>query len=457
MRQTVTKTIIDAVTRSNLIRPGMKILCAVSGGADSMCLLHVLFENREQFGISVAAAHYNHALRGEESERDCRFVSSFCRDREIPFYTETGDVEAYAEAHSLGIEEAARVLRYAFLNRAAESAGCSVIATAHNLEDNAETVLFHLLRGGGAEGLAGIPPARENLIRPLLAVSRRTIEAYLAENEIPYVTDSTNLSDAYTRNRIRHQVMPVLISMNPRFGEAVLRSGELLRQDDECLTVWADAFIEQFYDGFSLPVKELLALHQAISSRVIRRLSPKPLTKMHVDAVLGALRSTERTFVDLPGARILVEQGRITWQEETPPAIFDIELIPGETVELPESGLRIETKISVYPEKVNGLFKPFCFKCDQIYGRVFLTARRAGDEIRLRGRGCTKSVRKLFMEAGLTNRERLLTPVLRDDRGVLAVYGFGESERGAPQAGDCILQISIVPVNSLYSVIPNDD
>ena len=457
MKLTATKTIIDAVLRSNLICPGIKILCAVSGGADSMCLLHVLFENRERFGISVAAAHFNHNLRGEESERDSLFVASFCREREIPFFSETGDVKAYAASHSLGIEEAARILRYAFLNRVAEKEDCSAIATAHNLEDNAETVLFHLLRGGGAEGLAGIPPARENLIRPLLEVSRREIEAYLAENKIPYVTDSSNLSDDYTRNRLRHQVMPVLTSLNPRFGEAVARTGELFRQDEECLSSLAEAFIERYYDGSSLPAKELLDLHRAVSGRVIRKLSPKPLEKTHVDAVLRAAESTERCFVDVPGLRVLVDQGRVYWQEETVPVIPDTELIPGQTVILSGPGLRVETKISVYSEKVNGLFKPFCFKCDQIYGRVFLTVRRAGDEIRLRGRGCTKSVRRLFIEAGLNSRERLLTPVLRDDSGVLAVYGFGESERGAPQEGDRVLQIAVAPLDPLYFVESGSD
>lgn len=443
MRPTVTKTIIDAVSRSGLICPGSSILCAVSGGADSMCLLHVLFSNREACGISVYAAHYNHSLRGEESERDCAFVSGYCRENGIPLRVGKGDVAAFADSHAVGIEEAARTLRYAFLDEAAAAFGCTVIATAHNLEDNAETVLFHLLRGSSAAGLAGIPPSRGNLIRPLLGVSRAEIEAYLAQQNVPYVTDSSNLSDAYVRNRLRHQVMPVLTSINPAFGEAVLRTGELLRQDDDCLNTLAEDFIRRFYDGSSLPTKELLSLHRAVASRVIRRLSPYSLSKNHVDAVLKAAESTERTFVDVPGLRITVEQGRLSFQEQRIPDLPDTEILSGQTVKLPEAGLRIHSEFSVYGEKVNGLFKPFCLKCDEIYGRVFLTSRRPGDEIRLHGRGCTKSVRKLFAEAGLTQRQRALTPVLRDDAGVLAVYGFGVSERAFPREGDTVLQITI--------------
>ena len=443
MRATVTKTIIDAVSRSGLIRPGDRILCAVSGGADSMCLLHVLYTNREALGISVFAAHYNHSLRGEESERDCAFVSEFCEEHQIPLRTGKGDVASYAASHALGIEEAARTLRYAFLEEAAAEFGCTAIATAHNLEDNAETVLFHLLRGSASAGLAGIPPMRGNLIRPLLGVSRAEIEAYLAENNIPFVTDSSNLSDDYVRNRLRHQVMPVLSALNPSFGEAVLRAGELLRQDDACLGSLAEDFIRRFYDGASLPTAELLSLHRAVSSRVIRQLSPASLSKNHVDAVLKAAEASERVFVDVPGLRITVEQGRIYWQLQDVPLLPDTEILPGQTVELPEAGLLIRSEISVYAEKINDLFKPFCFKCDEIYGRVFLTARRPGDKIRLRGRGCTKSVRALFIEAGLTQRERALTPVLRDDKGVLAVYGFGVSERACPREGDTVLKISI--------------
>ena len=443
----MTKTIIDAVSRSGLIHPGDRVLCAVSGGADSMCLLHVLFTNREALGISVFAAHYNHSLRGEESERDCAFVSAFCEEHQIPLRSEKGDVAAYAASHALGIEEAARTLRYAFLDEAAEGFGCTAIATAHNLEDNAETVLFHLLRGSASAGLAGIPPARGNLIRPLLGVARAEIEAYLAENAVPFVTDSSNLSDDYVRNRLRHQVMPVLASLNPSFSEAVLRTGELLRQDDACLNSLAEDFILHRYDGSSLPTAELLALHRAVSSRVVRQLSPLPLSKNHVDAVLKAAESSERTFVDVPGLRITVEQGRMSWQPQEIPDLPDIEILPGQTVELLEAGLRIRSEISVYAEKINDLFKPFCFKCDEIYGRVFLTARRPGDKIRLRGRGCTKSVRALYIEAGLTQRERALTPILRDDAGVLAVYGFGVSERACPREGDTVLQISICPIN----------
>ena len=170
---------------------GERLLCAVSGGADSMCLLHLLYSG----GADIIAAHYEHGIRGEESMRDARFVESWCAEHGIECVVGHGDVPGYALVHGLSIEEAARRLRYEFLQSTAKERGCGLIATAHNADDNAETLIFNLTRGSGALGLRGIPARRENIIRPLLGVSRAQIEQYLAENGIEHIEDSTNFSD----------------------------------------------------------------------------------------------------------------------------------------------------------------------------------------------------------------------------------------------------------------------
>ena len=441
--EAVSDKVAAYISRYDMLRPGMKVLCAVSGGADSMCMLHLLLENSERLRVSVCAAHFNHSLRGEESDRDCAFVQSWCRERKIPFFSEKGDVASYASEHGIGLEEAARKLRYDFLRRACEKLACDRIATAHHLEDNAETVLFHLVRGTGPEGLSGIPPVRDVIVRPLLCLQRQEIEAYLMENGISYVEDSSNASDAYSRNRLRHHVLPELKEINAFYGEAMLRMGELLRQDEACLNSLAEAFISENYDGTFLSASRLCALDRAVSSRVIRLLCPKSLERKHVDAILSAASRTERSVIEVPGAKLVIEQGKIRFGKEKILSLPDTELIPGESVVLTEAGIRVHTEILVYHEKVHGLFKPFSFKCDQIYGRVFLTSRREGDEIRLYGRNCTKSVRKLFAEAGYTQQERAMTPVLRDDRGVLAVVGLGIAERTVPREGDSVYQITV--------------
>ena len=261
---------------------GERILCSVSGGADSMCLLHLLYSG----GADIIAAHYEHGIRGEESMRDARFVESWCAEHGIECVVGHGDVPGYVSAHGLGTEEAARRLRYEFLQSTAREHSCGLIATAHNADDNAETLIFNLTRGSGALGLRGIPVRRENIIRPLLGVSRAQIEQYLAENGIEHIEDSTNFSDDYSRNLIRHKVMPVLRQINPALSDTAGRTAELLGRDEDCLSSLASDFVEKnFHDG-SLPAQELSALHPAIASRVLRQLLGTGLSMEQTDSAL---------------------------------------------------------------------------------------------------------------------------------------------------------------------------
>ena len=313
------KTITDLIARYDMLPKGSRVLCAVSGGADSMALLHWLKQSEESLQISVLAAHFEHGIRGEESLRDQHFVEGFCRERKIPFVTGSGNVPAYAAENGLGLEVAARNLRYAFLEQAAEENRCSRIATAHNADDNAETVLLNLVRGAGIAGLCGIPPVRGIIIRPLLSTTREEIEKYLEETGIPHVEDTSNSSDAFSRNQLRHHVMPVLKEINPAVERAVLRSGELLREDAELLEDLAEAFIRRSFDGDSVPAKELAALPRPVQSRVIRRLCPERLSVIHTKDIMKLATGTELAYLDVPGARIRRQKGRIYFTDPPVP------------------------------------------------------------------------------------------------------------------------------------------
>lgn len=424
-----------------MLRSGERILCAVSGGADSMCLLHWLCTNAPQLGISVCAAHFEHGIRGEESLADARFVEDKCRRLGIEYRIGSADVPAYAARHGLGTEEAARKLRYDFLEKTADELSCDSIATAHNADDNAETVLFNLARGAGSTGLRGIPPVRGRIIRPLLSTTRTEIEAYLNENGISHVEDSTNASDAYSRNLIRHRVTPILRQINPAFAMAVSQSSQLLREDDACLCQMAEEFIEQELSDGGIDCEKLMRLPRAVSSRVVRRLCPRAMGMEHVEAVLRLCEAEGLAYADVPGLRVRAEQGRIYFSEQEHIQLPERRLIPGQILEIPEAGLMIYSEFTVRTSHVNDLFKTLDFKSGNICGSIVVTGRRPGDKVRPAGRGCTKSLKSLFTEAGMTQQQRDMTPVLRDERGIMAVYGLACDERFAAQPGDRVLRI----------------
>ena len=445
----IVKKITDYIASCNMFPTGAKLLCAVSGGADSMCLLHFLHSNAQSLGIEVSAAHFEHGIRGEESLRDCCFVKDYCKDNKIEFICEHGNVLSYAETCSIGIEEAARVLRYAFLERAAIQLGCTHIATAHNCDDNAETVLFNLLRGSGAKGLCGIPPVRGNIVRPLLCLSRSEIEEYLRENGVPHVEDSSNFSDDYSRNIIRHSIIPVMRRLNPACSQAILSCSALLRSDEEVLSSEAENFINEYFFENSLPIEALKQLPVAVSSRVIRKLCPQQLTASHVSSVLLLLDSTERKCLDLPGITLVFEKGRVSFGEREPVFISPMPLAPEGHIVFEEAGIEIFSKTTVLSSDVYGLLNTFALKYDEIAWPLVCSSAFPGDRMRPYKRGCTKSLKSLFSEKGFTKYMRCSTPVFRDENGVAAVFDIAVSERVHAEPGDKILQITVNKISGV--------
>ncbi|MDO4982947.1 MAG: tRNA lysidine(34) synthetase TilS [Eubacteriales bacterium] len=417
------------------------VLCAVSGGADSVCMLHAL---KADGTVRVCCAHFEHGIRGEESKNDARFVKELCEKWDIPFLMGSGDVPQYAKEHRLGIEEAARVLRYEFLENARRTMGCDHIATAHNADDNAETMLFNLARGTGAKGLCGIPQVRGKIIRPMLKISRAEIEDYLRKNGIDHVEDSTNGLDEYSRNIIRHRIMPVLGEINPGFVSSMSKTAELLRRDEDYFRKQTDEFLKKNYDGESVPAAELSRLHPAVSSRVIRALTDPSLSSVHVDAVLALTESRGLAFADIPGKRIRHEQGRIYFSAPASVSIAERELVIGKSVSVPEIGAIIVSEITVYGRDVHDSLTTFCLKYENICHNVTVSGKKDGDSFAPLKRGCTKTLKSLFTEKKMTQRERDSTLVFRDGKGIAAVSGFGVDRRFKCGAGDKILKIEII-------------
>lgn len=437
------KAVIRFADQFQMFPDGGIVLAAVSGGADSMCLLHLLCSLARESGFSVACAHYNHRLRGADSDEDAAFVRSYCEGAGIPFYLGSGDVRAAARADRRGLEETARDMRYAFLQETAQKLGGAIIATAHTADDNGETLLMRLARGTGLQGLCGIPPVRGNIIRPLLETTRAEVEAYLRENGIPHREDASNQDDAFTRNRLRRHVMPALKALTPAFPKNISVTTRLLREDEAYLSDLADRFLsENLREERRLPAAKLSALPFPISSRVVRKLCGA-VSAVQVDAVLALCQSPSPSAeAHLPGRRVYREYGDICFGAPRQAGTFaPVRLSAGETVVLPVLGLKISCLLANSGENVHNSFNTFLFDCDKIRGIITLRPRIPGDRIRLCGTGCTKSLKKLFIEKKIPAFRRERIPVIADEAGVLAVYGIGTDQRAAPKAGCPVLKI----------------
>jgi len=429
------------------------VLVCVSGGADSMCLLEAMLHISYDRGFTVAAAHFNHRLRGEESDRDEDFVRDYCDSCGVSLYTGEGDVRTYAKNQNLSIEAAARDLRYEFFYEAADIASADRIATAHTADDNAETVLLNLVRGSGAAGLSGIPPKRDIVIRPMLRVSKDEVVQFLNERNIPFVEDSTNSLDIHTRNKIRNTVIPVLKEINPRFHEAASVASELLRADDDMLSDIAELFISDMCVGLSAETVDLLNLPVSVSSRAIRKLYGGNLSYNHVKAVLELCENeSPSASLSLPGMTVYREYGRIIFAPpQAPVADGFAHVYPedGDSVIIFGAGLKMTCKSVVFDDiisrttadKINKSFTSFLFKSVDICGKIAVRPRREGDAIKLFGHRGTKSLKKLFIERRIPVRKRALIPVISDDEGVLGVYGLGFSDRAVPALGDASIRI----------------
>lgn len=433
----------------SLIAPGMHIVCAVSGGADSVAMLHVLYSLRDALGITLSAAHYNHHLRGAESDRDEAFVRQLCASLDIPLAVSGGDVAAFAAQSGQSIEEAARTMRYAFFSTLNKT-----VATAHTADDNLETVLLNLLRGTSLRGLCGIPVRRGNLIRPMLCVTRIEIERYLLENHLSHVEDSTNAQPDALRNRLRQTVIPLLRRENPALSQNVLRESLLLRQDEDYLeSLAADALTRaQLPDG-SLSVSALTPQPDAVRTRAVRKLLNRAgvhkLTHRHIAAVDALLFSADPSAnCSLPGGLTAARQyDRLTLG--TPQHVeswLPVALFPGLEADIPALNLHVVCRIEKNPqkiEKIQNSSSTFACKYDMMDSDtgLCLRPRQTGDTIRLPGG--TRSLKKLLIDRKIPASQRASIPVLADRHGVIAVCGVAADRSRLASPGECAMIIII--------------
>lgn len=403
----------------DMLEPGDHLCCAVSGGADSMALLWGMYLLQEKLKIQLSAVHFNHHLRDEESNRDEQFVAEFCNRYNIPLLIGHGNITSGKK----GLESAARDARYAYF-----STIHGKIATAHTANDNAETVLMHLIRGTGLKGLGGISPVRGNFIRPLLHVTRQEILEFLAEYHISYVHDSSNSTDAFLRNRVRHHVMPFMQQENAKFAENISAMAMRLREDEKALSTLV-------VPSPTLSVSYLRNLPQARRIRILEVFLKENGVKEPESEHLSLADSL--VFSEKPSARAAFPGGIMIGRNYDSLQLLQAEssieqrnlICPGVT-DIPELRLRVICTIAEKPENTNSVFSV------QPIGEMFLRCRESGDTIVLPGG--SKTLKKLFIDKKIPAAERMRIPVICDQQGIIGVYGFGISRNRAATNGPCV-------------------
>lgn len=423
-------------------RRGERVLCAVSGGLDSMCLLHMLDAWCRERGGQLTAAHFNHRLRGAAADRDEAFVREICGQWDIPLAVGRKDVREHAKREGLSLEEAARSLRYAFLRRAAAEAGCRRIYTAHHAGDNAETVLLNLIRGTGLSGLTGMDWQRDGLCRPLLNVTREELEAYAVQWKIPHMEDETNADpDAAARNLLRLQVIPLLKELNPRAVEHICAAARRLREADRSLEADAaerTAHVEVRDGRVTLSVDELAHATEAVRLRMLLRLfdllgvGRKDIGAAHLNAILDLTRRTawgKEGRLSLPHNVTARYCRRWLILETRPQCLTEVQLVPGRPLKWGDYTLTLLDR---------GEGEGVAFSWQGRPGEspvVTVGPCPPGERLTLPGSRGSRSVKRLCLDRGISLAERDRLPAVYVNGALAAVWRLGVDIAFAPGGG----------------------
>ena len=481
-QSTLEQRVLHFIRQHHLVSSQGKLLVAVSGGQDSVCLLNILVKLQEELDIRLHIAHLNHLLRGAEAEADARYVSELAYQLSIPATVEQRDVKAYQVRQHISLEEAAREVRYTFLAQAAKSIGADRVAVGHTIDDHIETILMHLIRGTGTRGLRGLQPEQSRnsltIIRPLLPVRRRETAGYCHHHRLTPRVDTSNLSLSPLRNRIRHQLLPLLQSYNPGVCEALLRtahiaSDDLAFLDKEIAQLWGEVAQEQ-ENTIILNKVRFLGLPSALKRHLLRVSIEKLLGNLkdietrHIEEIMGALTKPAGKRLNLPGGLIFsIEYDKYLIGAD-PAALspfpslggeFQLK-IPGETL-LP--GWRIEANIlsqedfttasfikgrfkgrspfnnysSPSPSKereaegvrlIDELFTAY-FDLDKTGDRLTVRSRQTGDRFQPLGLSQPKKLGEFMIDAKIPHAWRQRIPIVCSPQHILWVVGWHIDER----------------------------
>lgn len=447
-KQTTEQRVLRFFKENQLITARQKLVVAVSGGADSVCMLDILAKLRRELGLELHIAHLNHRLRGEESDADARYVADLSARLKIPSTVESRDVDAYRQQHRLTPEEAAREVRYSFLADVARTAGTHLIAVGHTRDDQLETILMHLIRGSGTRGLRGLLPVsrwlsgkdKVTIIRPLLDISHEETTAYCSQHKLCPRTDASNASLVPLRNRIRHELLPQLRQYNPNIAEALLRTARIAAADLD----FVDGEAEKIREKAARKLKNTVVFDKKLFQTLPPSLQ-RHLLRMSIESLLGNIKDVEAAHIEeimnvlekpsgrktvLPcGLTFTVEYDRYLLASDSaalsPYPVLKGETrlnIPGKTA-LPGWSIRAEVIAPPLPAEAPDEFTAN-FDLAKTGDVLLVRPRRPGDRFQPLGMSQTKKLNQFMIDEKIPRSWRTRIPIVAAAARIIWVVGY---------------------------------
>jgi len=470
--ETVEKTIVSY----GMLKPKESVVIGVSGGPDSVALLHAIFLIAPRFSLKLGVAHLNHCIRRNDSDRDAQFVEVLAKKYDLPCYIHKKDVRKYRMENKISIEEAARRVRYAFLYHVANTRQYNKIAVGHHSDDNAELILMNLFRGSGTQGLSGIPPVRDHkIIRPLIKLNRSEIMNFLNQNKLEYVSDASNMDKKHSRNRVRHDLIPLLkTAYNPKISETLNRLSSIIRSEEE----WIDDVVRSFYEKTVIDVQKYTIIlsvsmlnqyHPALQRRIIRMTIEKikgDLRRIqfnHISSVIGLLEKRPtygkaylpdriRIQRDQDALHVFKEKRMLGEIHEkinySDTFTFEYQIEKLESVFIKEIGATIkftEMRVENVLDYCNAGQHTSFFDKDTLSFPMVIRNFRPGDAFQPLGAGGTQKLNKFFIDKKVYRSDRIRCPILLSREKIIWVVGhrIDESVKMTPSTRN-VLKVELL-------------
>lgn len=402
--------VLKTVKKYNMLSKGDRVLIGVSGGADSIALLEFFVSVKEKYDLDICVAHIEHGIRSEDSVNDAEFVENYCKKLGVNFYLKTIDAPNLAKKAKMGVEEYSRMARYDFFN----TIECDKIATAHNLTDNIETLLFRLARGTGLKGACSIPAVRGKIIRPFIEVSSGEIRKWCNDNNIPYRVDCTNSDSAYSRNLIRLEILPLFEKLNANYQDNIENFISDVNEDYAFIDDYVKSIYPVIVKNNEIDLTKLNELDLSIKKRILIMFFDEngySLSRIHLQSVIditlksGKSQIKENVFaISAKGKIRLAKFNDLNKKDEFVTKILNIDEFKDKNID-------------------------FYCDCDKIVGNIIIRAKQAGDRIKPAGRNVSKTLKKLFNESAYPIEKRDKKIVVCDDLGIVGVIGLCADER----------------------------